>query len=448
MVKVLLMDDEEYIAEMASEFLSMDGDIEVETVSVSMEGLKRCSAEPLPYDVIISDYQMPMMDGIQLLKKLRAEGVDAPFILFTGRGREEVVIEALNSGADFYLQKGGNPSALFGELANVVRQLHKRWRAESELEHRNEEMAILYEASDRLIGETDLSRIYEVISDSTLRLMKADNLVVSSYDDEKKMMTCEFCWNEGTRIDVSAFPPIPLEDEGKGVQSKVIRDGRPLLIKDFQAIARMSRSSYVYDEEGHIIKHEDLKPEEKDDLTKSAVVVPLKHQGRVIGVVQVLSSNLDNFTDEDVRLVESLAGHAAAAIAVAKHAEAEARETRQRRLIESRLGMLERAMDGLAEAVIVWRISAEDIIPIGFNKEAEATALNPSTLMQMKMDDMLLDPSGSSLQGRIREAAADGGILPPMAARIKMSSGEWKQAETRFCLIDREHVVLYSMGLK
>jgi len=72
------------------------------------------------FDVIVSDYQMPEEDGIQFLKSLRAAGDRMPFILFTGKGREEVVIEALNQGADSYLQKGGDPRAQFAELANMI----------------------------------------------------------------------------------------------------------------------------------------------------------------------------------------------------------------------------------------------------------------------------------------------------------------------------------------
>ena len=56
---------------------------------------------------------MPVMDGISLLKSIRQRDGDIPFILFTGRGREEVVIDALNNGADFYIQKGGDIKAQF-----------------------------------------------------------------------------------------------------------------------------------------------------------------------------------------------------------------------------------------------------------------------------------------------------------------------------------------------
>jgi hypothetical protein len=56
-----------------------------------------------------------------------------PFILFTGRGREEVVIEAINNGANFYLQKGGNPVAQYTELAHKIRIAVNEKRAEDQL---------------------------------------------------------------------------------------------------------------------------------------------------------------------------------------------------------------------------------------------------------------------------------------------------------------------------
>ena len=63
---------------------------------------------------------MPEMDGIEFLKKVRNWGIEVPFILFTGRGHEEVVIQALNEGADFYLQKGGDPKPQFAGLFHKI----------------------------------------------------------------------------------------------------------------------------------------------------------------------------------------------------------------------------------------------------------------------------------------------------------------------------------------
>lgn len=84
-------------------------------------------------DVIISDYQMREMNGLDLLVNLRSQGVAIPFIILTGRGREEVVINALNAGADYYLQKGGDVNVLFTELQHMIRQCVQKRRTEETL---------------------------------------------------------------------------------------------------------------------------------------------------------------------------------------------------------------------------------------------------------------------------------------------------------------------------
>ena len=99
------------------------------------------------FDVIVSDYQMPGMDGIDLLRKLRNEGNEIPFIIFTGRGHEEAVIESYNAGADFYLAKGGNPKAMFLDLANKIRQAVNRKRAEKALRESEERYRKVVEQS-------------------------------------------------------------------------------------------------------------------------------------------------------------------------------------------------------------------------------------------------------------------------------------------------------------
>ena len=120
MFSILYVDDEPMLLELARLFLEKTGDFCVDTVTSATEALDILSKTS--YDCIISDYQMPVMDGIVFLKTFRSKGNVEPFIIFTGKGREEVVIEALNNGADFYLQKGGDPKSQFVELAHKVRQ--------------------------------------------------------------------------------------------------------------------------------------------------------------------------------------------------------------------------------------------------------------------------------------------------------------------------------------
>ena len=131
MINVLYVDDEQALLELTKLFLEQSGEFSVDTILSAQEaaGLLR----DRHYDAIISDYQMPGMNGIEFLRQVRQSGNIIPFIIFTGKGREEVVIEAINSGADSYLQKGGNPRVQFAELGQKLRQMVRRSRAERAL---------------------------------------------------------------------------------------------------------------------------------------------------------------------------------------------------------------------------------------------------------------------------------------------------------------------------
>lgn len=140
---ILYVDDEQNLLDLARIFLEKSGSFRIDTACSAAEAIPKINGRA--YDGIISDYQMPEMDGISFLKYIRSNHGTLPFILFTGRGREEVVIEALNSGADFYIQKGGDVKAQFAELAHKITQAVQKQQAEWALKKQNDELNAAYE---------------------------------------------------------------------------------------------------------------------------------------------------------------------------------------------------------------------------------------------------------------------------------------------------------------
>jgi PAS domain S-box-containing protein len=131
MISALYVDDETDLLDIAKFFLESLGEFSVTTENSARNAIELTIFRN--FDVVVSDFQMPEMDGIEFLKAIREMDKNIPFILFTGRGREEVVIGAINNGADFYVQKGGEPEAQFAELAHKIRQAVARRKAEISL---------------------------------------------------------------------------------------------------------------------------------------------------------------------------------------------------------------------------------------------------------------------------------------------------------------------------
>nr|WP_278156976.1 PAS domain S-box protein [Methanogenium sp. S4BF] len=127
-ISLLCVDDEAVLRTGMKQCPEQSVDFIIHTISSAEDALP--AIRDGKYDAVVSGYQLPGMDGLEFLKILRGEGNSIPFILFTGRGGENVVIEALNAGADYYLQKGGEPNVRFAELQNCVRRLVEKNRAE------------------------------------------------------------------------------------------------------------------------------------------------------------------------------------------------------------------------------------------------------------------------------------------------------------------------------
>jgi PAS domain S-box-containing protein len=153
MYRILYVDDEPDLLELGRIFLEETKEFTVCTFTSAMEALDFLAREHV--DAIVSDYQMPDMDGIQFLVEMRKRFGQIPFILFTGRGREEVVIEAFNAGADFYLQKGGAPTAQFVELAHKIKKAVESRRAADAIARSEEKYRQMVETANEGILRLD-----------------------------------------------------------------------------------------------------------------------------------------------------------------------------------------------------------------------------------------------------------------------------------------------------
>ena len=168
-IQLLYVDDEPALLELTRLFLERSGDFSVDTTVSAQEAINR--VQDRHYDLIISDYQMPEMNGIQFLQQIREKGNKIPFIIFTGKGREEVVIEAINAGADSYIQKGGNPKAQFAELAQKIRQITRRTRAERALTEADARYRAIFQNMSDIIRILDHDGRIAFDSPSTSRIL-------------------------------------------------------------------------------------------------------------------------------------------------------------------------------------------------------------------------------------------------------------------------------------
>lgn len=154
-VSVLFLDDKPDLLKQAEFYLEKQDDrLNVHTVNSAPEAFDKVKKGA--FDVVVSDYQMPEMDGLEFLKKLRENGFDLPFIIFTGKSREEVAMDALNLGANRYIQKKKNPKPQYGVLAEAILDEVQHWQAQESLQKSEEEKRLVLNNTSEVIIHQDL----------------------------------------------------------------------------------------------------------------------------------------------------------------------------------------------------------------------------------------------------------------------------------------------------
>lgn len=153
--RVLLVDDDPSLADlMANQLGGLCEEFSIRIETDPNDALE--TIETGDIDCVVSDYHMPQMTGLELLRYVREMDSDLPFILFTARGSEEIASEAVSEGVTDYFQKRRGADQ-WQVLANRIENVAARYRAEEAVQRR--------EAALRQLARTVIDSVSTPIED-------------------------------------------------------------------------------------------------------------------------------------------------------------------------------------------------------------------------------------------------------------------------------------------
>ncbi len=220
-------------------------------------------------------------------------------------------------------------------------ELADRAKAEAELATKANQLQLLYEAGQLLGSTLDPESVYDELRMLVARTMPCDALLVSTIDQETRMILCAYAWVEGQKMATDTFPPVPINEKGDGMQSKVILSGKPLIVLDVPSqIQKPGTNYYTVESDGRVAKaSEDNVPQ-----TRSILLCPVMLEGKVIGVVQVLSQAEGAYGQSELDVFQAMVQQMAAASRNALLYQQSREETASRRRAEERFRTLSSAI--------------------------------------------------------------------------------------------------------
>ena len=214
-IAILLVDDDPAVLDSFKAVLEKEPDFTVDTISTSTEALDLLDTRY--FDVIISDYSMPDLDGISLLREARGRGCRSIFVIVTGKRLAHIAMDALNSGADFFIQKGPNTARDLENLIGFIRNHLPEKNAGNEV--------------------AEWERFYHSVVESTPDLlcrMLADGTFI--YTNETCQQFFKKSYNDMTLLNF--FSLIPAEEKGAVIaQLQKLSPARPDIAMEHRIIA-------------------------------------------------------------------------------------------------------------------------------------------------------------------------------------------------------------------
>jgi PAS domain S-box-containing protein len=388
-IRVLHVDDSLDFANTVAQLLEHeDAAFEVTPVTSAGDALDQLNDE---FDCIVSDYDMPEMDGIKFLDAVRDKNEEIPFILFTGKGSEEIASQAIAHGVTDYLQKETGASqytVLANRIRNAVEQYHAVQRA------------------------ANLDRIRRVLRDGNQALVRAETR------DEIEQQICDiisdadpylFAWIGEQNPDkqtVESRTAAGIEDGYLETVEITTRDdatghgptGRAIRTHEFAAMQNIPENP----------EYEPWRDEAVDRGYQSSAAIPLTFDDTVYGVLNVYADRTNAFDDQERELLVELGGDIAHAI---YRADAQTQQERYERVIENLPVGVYRARPGPDGEILDANPSLADIF------DAES----PEDLLKHSASDFYQDPDERTALSRELE---ERGIVQEMELQQETLEGD------------------------
>jgi len=173
-VSIICIDDEPLILNISKIYLGKKGYL-VSTAECPEKALELIRKNN--YDIIISDYEMPKMNGIDLFKEIKREGDPPPFILFSGKERKSIIFEIINNEIDLYISKGYNLKEKYSSISDFIANLIKERDKENVLSQKNDTLKKVHHSID-LKNKIYLNRKIFNINSSPSILIDEDKKII------------------------------------------------------------------------------------------------------------------------------------------------------------------------------------------------------------------------------------------------------------------------------
>ncbi len=289
-IRTLHVDDDEMFGTVTAELLeSVEPRLDVVSVTSATAGLDRLADGEV--DCVVSDYDMPGGNGIEFLERVREQHPRLPFILFTGKGSEEVASDAVSVGVTDYLQKEAGIDQ-YTVLANRIVNATEKYWTETALERRITQQEALATLGRDALAADDLASLF----DEAVRLV-ADGLDCAYAGVlEWQPARDELAFRAGVGWDdVPSGASIPA---GNGSQAGyTLASAEPVVVVNFGEETRFGGP-------GPFADHEVV----------SGISVVVGAASEPWGVLGTHSTDRREFTAQDVTFVQNVANVLAAAI--------------------------------------------------------------------------------------------------------------------------------------